>query len=66
MVPIKSDAQRKAVAKFNAKSYDQIQIRVRKGYKDVITAHAAANGESLNGFINRAVEETIARETKGD
>ncbi len=66
MVPIKSDAQRKAVAKYNTANYDQIQIRVRKGYRDVITAHAAANGESLNGFVCRAIEEAIARKTKGE
>ena len=61
---IKSDAQRRAVAKFNAARYDQIQIRVDKGEKATIAAFAESRGESLNAFINRAITETMQREKK--
>ena len=57
-----SESQRKAVAKYNAKSYDEIKVRVSKGNKDIIKAHAERNGESLNGFVNRAINETIQRD----
>lgn len=59
---IKSDAQRKAVAKYNAANYERIELRVDKGQKDIIKAHADARGESVNGFINRAIEETLKRD----
>ena len=58
---IKSDAQRKAVAKYNSANYDKILVTVKKGRREAIKAHAAAHGESLNGFINRAIEETMER-----
>lgn len=32
-----------------------------KGNKDIIKAHDESNGESLNGFINRAIDETMER-----
>ena len=57
-----SESQRKAVAKYNAKSYDEIKVRVSKGNKDIIKAHAENNGESLNGFVNRAIDETMERD----
>ena len=56
---IKSDANRRAVAKYKKENYDQIQLRVPKGGKDRLKAHAETQGESLNGFINRAISQTI-------
>lgn len=61
-----SDSQRKAVAKYNAANYDRIELRVDKGRKDIIKAHAEGRGESVNGFINRAIEEAMERETALD
>lgn len=58
-----SESQRKAVAKYNAKAYDEIKVRVKKGSKATIQAHAERKGESLNGFIKRAIDETIQRES---
>lgn len=58
-----SKAQQKAVAKYNAKSYDRVELKVTKGKKETIKAHAESKGESLNGFINRAIDETIQRDT---
>lgn len=57
-----SDSQRKAVAKYNAANYDRIELRVDKGRKDIIKAHAESKGESVNGFINRAIEEAMERD----
>lgn len=48
--------------RYNAKAYDEIKVRVDKGKKDVIKNHAEAQGESVNGFINRAIEETMERD----
>lgn len=58
-----SKAQQKATNKYISKAYDRINLTVLKGRKDVIQAHAAAQGESVNGFINRAITETMERDT---
>lgn len=58
-----SESQRKAVAKYMKKNYDELKVRVQKGQKEVIKAHADRRGESLNGFIKRAIDETIQRES---
>lgn len=57
-----SKAQQKAVAKYMAANYDEIKVRVDKGRKDEIRTHAAAQGESVNAFINRAIAETMERD----
>lgn len=48
-----------------AKAYDRINLTVEKGKKDAIKAHAESKGESVNGFINRAINETMEREGEG-
>ena len=58
-----SEAQRRAVAKYNAANYDRVELRLDKGRKDVVKAHADTQGESLNAFINRAITETMERDT---
>lgn len=60
-----SEAQRKAVAKFNAANYDRIELRVDKGQKQALKAHAESRGETLNGFVNRAIQETLERDNGG-
>lgn len=57
-----SKAQQKAVSKYMKENYDVYQIRMPKGKKDSIKAHVEARGESVNGFINRAIDETMDRD----
>ncbi len=54
-----SKAQQKAVAKYMKENYDVFQIRMPKGKKEEIKAHASMQGETLNGFINRAIDEAM-------
>ena len=54
-----SKAQQNATNKWIAKAYDRINLTVPKGKKEEIQAFAEANGESVNGFINRAISETM-------
>lgn len=58
-----SEAQRRAVAKYNAANYDRVELRLDKGRKETVKAHADIQGESLNAFINRAITETMERDT---
>lgn len=55
-------AATRAKNKYNAENYDRISLSVEKGRKDIIKAHAESKGESVNAFINRAIDETIERE----
>lgn len=59
-------ASTKAQNKYIAKAYDRINLTVLKGAKEVLQAHAAARGESVNGFINRAIAETVERDSSGE
>lgn len=49
---------------FIAEKYDRINLTVPKGGKDQIKEHAERRGESLNGFIQRAIEETMERDER--
>lgn len=51
-----------SINRYMAKAYDRISLIVPKGQKDLIQAHAEAQGESTNGFINRAISETMERD----
>jgi uncharacterized protein (DUF1778 family) len=54
-----SEAQKKAVKKYNNKSYDEIKLRVKKGNKDIIQKHAESRNETVNGMLNRLLENEI-------
>lgn len=56
-----TEAQLRATKKYHEK-LDNIQIRVPKGEKEKISAYAAAQGESLNAFVVRAIKEAMQRE----
>lgn len=49
--------------RYNKKAYDNITLRVPKGRKEVLQNYTASKGESLNAFINRAINEAIERES---
>lgn len=58
-------AQQKAVNKYMAANYDRVNLTLPKGQKAALQEHAASTGESVNGFINRAITETMQRD-KGE
>lgn len=41
---------------FIAKTYDRINLTMPKGKKEIIQEKAKETGESVNGFINRAID----------
>ena len=59
-------SQTQLSAKYNAKAYEEIKVRVKKGEKEKIMAHAKEHDGSLNKFLNRAVKETIKRDCDSD
>lgn len=57
-----SKAQIRAVHKYVSKTYDRLELRLKKGEREEIKAHAEKMGESLNQFLVRAVMETMRRD----
>ena len=57
-----SKAQQKAVHKYVKNNYDRINVTFPKGQKDILKDHATRQGESVNAFIVRSVNETMERD----
>ena len=57
-----SEARIRANNKYNAKAYDRVNIAIPKGRKEVIQAHATAQGKSINGYVIEAIEEKMERD----
>ena len=57
-----SKSQQKAVHKYVKINYDRMELTVPKGQKEIIKTHAEARSESVNGFVNRAISETMERD----
>lgn len=53
-----------SIKKYEDKAYDKLLLRVQKGQKDEIKAAADAAGESVNGYIKRALEMRMEQEGK--
>ena len=50
--------------RYNEKAYDRINLTVPKGQKEVIKAHADSKGESVNAFIQRAIQTAMENDAK--
>ena len=57
-----SKAQQASQNKWIAKNYDRVNLTLPKGRKAELQAHAEQRGESLNGFIGRAIDEQVKRD----
>ena len=57
-----TDAQKRAAEKYLKESVEDIRIRVPKGKKAAVKTHADNQGESMNAFVVRAIDETIKRD----
>lgn len=56
-----SESRRKANDRWREK-FDEMRFRVPKGKKAVIQRYADIHGESVNAFLNRAVNEAMERD----
>ena len=57
----KTEAQKRAQKAYMEK-FVRVEVRMTPELRSVVQTHANARGESLNGFVIRAVGETIERE----
>lgn len=60
-----SKAQQKAVHKYVRANYDRLDLTMPKGQKDIIKSHADKREESVNGFINRAINTQMQQDNEG-
>ena len=58
---MKTEAQKQAQRRYMAK-VATVQIRTTTEQRDAIKVHAEARGESVNGFVNRAISEAMERD----
>ena len=52
----------KAAAKYNQKTYDKININVKKGEREKIKAYAEAKGMSLNAYVTGLIYKDMESE----
>ena len=63
-MPEKTEAQKRAQKTYMEK-FAVARVRMDRGKYELVQAHAEAQGESVNGFINRAIDETMERDKAG-
>ena len=61
-MPEKTDAQKRAQKKYMEK-VSRVEITMEPEKKKRLQEHADSKGESVNSFVNRAIDETIERES---
>ena len=56
-------ARTRANNKWNAKAYDRINLTVPKGKKETISEAAQKAGQSVNAYVNQAIDERMQRDS---
>ena len=60
-----TEARKRANIKYNDR-FVEIKVRVTPEKRSIIKEHAESMGESATAFINRAIDEAMARDQKAD
>ena len=60
-----TEARKQGNRRWDANNLDRVSIAMPKGKKAEIKAHAESRGESVNAFVNRAIDEAIERDNDG-
>ena len=48
-----------SIKRYEDKAYDKVLVRMPKGKKEVIQTHADSRSQSVNSFINEAIDEKM-------
>lgn len=56
------DAQREATARYNRKTYERVELRVKKGQRELIKKAAEERGKSLNRFVLDLIAKELERD----
>ena len=57
-----TQAQQRAVGKYEKENYDKVLLRLPKGNREKIKAHAQQKGMSLNAYIVDLIEKDMRTE----
>ena len=60
----RSESLDRAIKKYESEKIDKVLLRMPKGKREIVQQHADARQESVNGFINRAIDETMQRDNE--
>lgn len=63
-MPIKSEAQKKAVAKYKANNYKKVSIDWPSDFAEAVKDAAQVSGQSLAGYVRQAIEERMQRDAQ--
>lgn len=56
------NGERVTLEEYRKTKYEDLRIRVPKGKKEIIKKHVESTGESLNTFVNIAIDEKMERD----
>ncbi len=59
-----SEARKRANAKYDAKHFKTLGLRVKIEVAETITHHAQQHGETVNAFLFRAAREQMRRDNE--
>ena len=59
-----SEAKRASNRRWDEQNIERLTVAVPIGKKQIIKDHAAACGEKISGFINRAIDEAMERDRR--
>lgn len=57
-----TDAQKKASKKYESEKIESIKLRLPKGKKELVQRCAQLNNESINGMVNRLLDEELLKQ----
>ncbi len=57
-----TDAQKKASKKYESEKIESIKLRLPKGKKELVQRCAKLNNESINGMVNRLLDEELLKQ----
>lgn len=55
-----------SIKRYEDKAYDKVLVRLPRGKKEIISTHAKEHDESVNAFINRAIDHTMDDDNAGN
>lgn len=56
------NGERVTLEEYRKTKYEDLRIRVPKGKKEIIKNHVESTGESVNTFVNIAIDEKMERD----
>ncbi len=62
-MPPKTDQQKESQKNY-MKTMSRIEITMKTAKGELVKAHAEKMGESVNAFVNRAIDETMERDNE--